>query len=135
MRDHPRNIPDDLIQACARGGGVVGVNGFGLFLGAFDDNSTETLVRHIDYLTSLVGAEHVGLGLDYVFDSKEMDDDILARPDIFPPEKGYRAGLAMIEPERIPAIAEALLKRGYGDADVQGILGHNNLRVARQVWR
>jgi len=135
LMDHPRNIPDDLIEACARSGGVIGLNGFGLFLGAWDDNSTDTAVRHIDYLASLVGAAHVGLGLDYVFDAKEMDDDILARPDIFPPEKGYRAGLAMIEPERIPVIAEALLKRGYSEADVQGVLGHNHLRVARQVWK
>jgi len=134
LLDHPRNIPDELILACARSGGVIGLNGFGMFLGASDDNSTETAVRHIDYLASLVGADHVGLGLDYVFDAKEMDDDILARPDIYPPDKGYGAGLAMIEPERIPWIAEALLKRGYSDADVQGVLGHNHLRVARQVW-
>ena len=34
--DHPRNIPDDLIKACAARGGVVGVNGIGIFLGDND---------------------------------------------------------------------------------------------------
>jgi membrane dipeptidase len=43
--------------------------------------------------------------------------------------------MAMIEPERIPKIAEVLLKKGYSDAHVRGILGDNNLRVAKQVWR
>jgi microsomal dipeptidase-like Zn-dependent dipeptidase len=43
--------------------------------------------------------------------------------------------MAMIEPERFPEIAEALLTRGYAESHVQGILGHNNLRVARQVWK
>jgi hypothetical protein len=40
-----------------------------------------------------------------------------------------------VGPERFPAIAEGLLRLGYSDADVQGVLGHNNLRVARQVWK
>jgi hypothetical protein len=30
-------------------------------------------------------------------------------------------------------IAEGLLKMGYSDTDVQGIMGHNNLRVAAEV--
>ena len=34
--DHPRNIPDDLIKACAARGGVGGVNGIGIFLGDND---------------------------------------------------------------------------------------------------
>jgi len=132
--DHERNIPDDLMHACARTGGVVNLNGIGIFLGD-NDNTTETLLKHIDYTAGLIGAEHVGLGLDYVFDQVELDEYIRTRPDIYPPEKGYGAGISMIEPERFPVIAEALLKRGYSETDVQGILGHNNLRVASRVWR
>lgn len=134
VTDHDRNVPDDLIQACARTGGVVNLDGIGIFLGD-NDNSTETLIRHIDHVAQLVGPEHVGLGLDYVFDQAELDEYVRSRPDIFPPEKGYRTGIAMIEPERFPVIAEALLRRGYADAEVQGILGHNNLRVASLVWK
>jgi microsomal dipeptidase-like Zn-dependent dipeptidase len=91
--------------------------------------------KRIDYAVELIGAEHVGLGLDYVFDQQELDDYLRKHQDVFPPEKGYATGIAMVEPERIPRIAEALLGRGYGEAAVQGILGHNNLRVARTVWR
>jgi membrane dipeptidase len=134
LKDHERNIPDDLMRACARTGGVVNLNGIGIFLGN-NDNSTETLIRHIDYAAGLIGAEHVGLGLDYVFDRRELDDCIRERPDIFPPDKGYTAGIAMIEPERFPIVAESLLQRGYSEKHVQGILGHNNLRVAARVWR
>jgi membrane dipeptidase len=132
--DHDRNIPDELMRACARTGGVVNLSGIGIFLGR-NDNSTETLLRHIEHAVEVAGVDHVGLGLDYVFDKAELDEYLRARPDLFPPEQGYRAGLAMIEPERIPQIAEALLKRGYSEAQVQGILGHNNLRVAKQVWK
>jgi membrane dipeptidase len=132
--DHERNIPDDLMRACARSEGVVNINGIGIFLGD-NDNTTETLVRHIDYAVNLIGPEHVGLGLDYVFDQAELDEYVQSRPDIYPPEKGYGTGMAMVEPERFPVIAEALLKSGYKDKQVQGILGHNNLRVASRVWR
>lgn len=134
VHDHPRNIGDDMIRACAATGGVVNVNGIGIFLG-HNDNSTETYVRHVRYVADLVGAQHVGLGLDYVFDSKELDDYVTSSPQTFPPELGYGAGIRMVEPERIPAIAEALLASGWSGADLEGFLGANNLRVASAVWK
>ena len=132
--DHERNIPDDLIEACAGSGGVVNINGIGVFLGD-NDNSTEAIVRHIDYVATLVGPEHVGLGLDFVFDASELDDLVENNPELFPPEKGYGKGLRMVEPERIPEIAERLLQLGWDDNAIRGLLGANNLRVAEQVWR
>ncbi len=134
LRDHERNIPDELIRACARTGGVVDINGIGIFLGD-NDSSTEAVLRHVDYVAEMVGAEHVGLGLDYVFDREELDQYLRDHPEIFPPEKGYGAGMAIVELEQFPLIAEGLLKRGYTDSQVRGVLGENNLRVAAQVWR
>ncbi len=134
MHDHPRNISDEQIRACAATGGVVNVNGIGIFLG-HNDNSTETYVRHVRYVSDLVGPQHVGIGLDYVFDSKELDEYVVSSPKTFPPELGYGAGIRMVEPERIPVIAEALLAGGWSDADLRGFLGENNLRVARAVWK
>jgi membrane dipeptidase len=134
LKNHPRNVPDDLMRACAATGGVFNLNGIGLFLGD-NDNSTDTLLRHIDHAVEVIGAEHVGLGLDYVFDHVQLNENIRSRPDIFPPSEGYDAGLALIEPERLPLIAEGLLRKGYSETQVQGILGHNNLRVAAQVWK
>jgi membrane dipeptidase len=112
----------------------VNSSGIGIFLGE-NDNSTESRVRHIEYVGQLVGAAHVGLGLDYVFDQEELDADIRGHPETYPTGIGYTTGINMIEPERVPLIVEALLQRGYTDTAVQGILGHNNLRIARQVWR
>ena len=136
---HVRNISDDLMKACARSGGVVNINGVGMFLGAGPDgrgdNSTETLLRHIDYAAQLIGPDHVGLGLDYVFDVAELEEYLQQHPDMFPASLQRPGGYLQVEPERFPLIAEGLLKMGYSDRDVQGIMGDNNLRVARQVWR
>ena len=136
---HVRNIPDDLMLACARRGGVVNINGVGMFLGmdarGRADNSTETLLRHIDYAAQLIGAEHVGLGLDYVFDLSELEEYLRKNPEAFPDSVRQPGAYRQVEPERFPVIAEGLLTMGYSDTDIQGIMGHNNLRVARQVWR
>jgi membrane dipeptidase len=131
--DHPRNIPDDLIRACAARGGVVGINGFGPFLGQ-NDASTAAYVRHIEYTLDLVGDDHVGIALDYVFDSKELDDFIAAHPEMFPPQF-FRGGPTMVEPWRIPEITQELSRRGCSSNTLSKLLGGNHLRIAKEVWR
>jgi membrane dipeptidase len=131
--DHPRNIADEAIRACARTGGVIGINGIGIFLGN-NDIRTETIVNHIDYVVQLVGPEHVGIGLDYAFDDEEVQTFVKAHPETWPPDR-YPRGLLMMEPERLPEIAVRLLARGYRASDVRNIMGGNHLRLAEQVWK
>jgi membrane dipeptidase len=83
---------------------------------------------------ALVGARHVGLGLDYAFDLAEMDEFVKRDPTRFPPALDGSPAYRQVEPKRIRLIAEELLRRGYDEVDVQGIIGHNNLRVAQAVW-
>ena len=130
--DHERNISDDLMHACADTGGVIGINGIGLFLG---DNKTESIVKHIDYAVETVGAEHVGIGLDFVFDQVELDDFLEKFKDTFPEGMGYDAGIKMVSPEQHPEITEGLLGLGYAEDTIRGILGENFLRVAKAVWK
>jgi membrane dipeptidase len=133
---HQRNIRDEQIKACADTGGVVGVTGIGIFLGD-NDATTENLVRHIDYMVDLVGAEHVGFGLDATFGQDDVIDSRDERSQYFwPPGNSYDAvDRHNAAPEQIPELAEALRSRGYPDDAVRAILGENFLRVARSVWR
>jgi membrane dipeptidase len=134
LRDHPRNIPDELIRACAATGGVVGINGVGLFLGA-GPPTADAIVRNIDYVVQLVGPEHAGLGLDYMFKGSELDEPGRGSPEIWPREWGYGRGTGFAPPEVIPEIAAGLERLGYPAASVRGILGENLLRVADAVWK
>jgi membrane dipeptidase len=134
LRDHPRNIPDDLILACAATGGVIGINGVGLFLGT-GPPTAESIVRNVDYVAQLAGAEHVGLGLDYMFKSSELDEPGRGGPDMWPREWGYGRGSGFAPPEVIPEIVSGLERLGYPAADIRGILGENLLRVAEAVWK
>ena len=134
LHAHGRNIPDDLIRACANTGGVVGINGIGSFLGN-NDNSSETFARHVDHVVQLVGPQHVALGLDYVFDTQELDDYLEKMGNIFPAELGYQKGVLMVAPEQLEGIVQILMNWGYQDADIQAVLGGNLMRLARQVWK
>lgn len=135
LRNHPRNIGDDLIRGCAAKGGVVGINGVALFLNENNDASSQALACHVDYVAQLVGPQHVGLGLDFVFDRQELDDYLEKMAPTFPAAFGYRAGIRLAQPEYIPGVVENLLRRGYRDDDIQAILGGNWMRVARATWK
>ncbi|MFL6542440.1 MAG: dipeptidase, partial [Chthoniobacterales bacterium] len=101
--DHPRNIPDDLMSAAAATGGVVGINGIGIFLGD-DAAGSETIVRHVDYAVQLIGPQHVAIALDSVFDKRNLESRLQSAVQIWPASAGYRTGAQMAEPEQWPEI-------------------------------
>ena len=135
IKEHPRNIDDAQMRACAETGGVIGINGVGIFLGD-NDASSEAVVRAVDYAVQLVGPEHVGLGLDYVFDREELRAFVAAQ-STFPVGFGYRenAELAFVSPSQVGEVRTRLVALGYGTDAFEGILGGNFLRIARMVWK
>lgn len=134
LHPHPRNIPDELIRACAATGGVVGINGVGIFLGR-NDISSETYARHVDHVVQLVGPAHVSVALDYVFDAGELEEHLAQMKATFPPGFGYELGARFVPPEQIEEIVATLQGWGYGDEDLKALLGGNLLRLARTVWK
>lgn len=132
--NHRRNIDDDLMKACADTGGVVGINGLDQFLGPNGSGVAE-MVRHLDYALKLIGPEHVGLGLDYVFDLKELDDFIAGMHARDPDNPDYLHAVKFVAPEQLPEIVAGLFALGYSDAVLEKVLGGNHLRIAREVWK
>src|SRR5207248_4075742 len=74
----------------------------------------EKIIEHIDHAVKTAGVDHVGLGSD--FDGATMP-------------------LGMEDASKLPRITDALLKKGYSEADVEKILGGNILRVMEAVER
>ena len=132
--DHPRNVPDELMKACAKSGGVQGITGANRFLGD-DDAKPETFLRHLDYAVQLIGPEHVGISSGYTFEADYMEIDITEVSSHWPSGFGYESGICFVEPEQLPELTEGMLRLGYADEVIRGILGENFLRVAEQVWK
>ena len=138
LRDHERNILDEQARACAATGGVVGVNGIGLFLGE-DDIRTTRMADHVDYYLDLVGPEHVGLGLDYfpptTSDNDEGFNAVLAEnADYWPPTQYPGGEVRCAHPNQLRPLAHELFARGHAASTVMQVLGENFARVAEDTW-
>lgn len=151
VADSPRNVPDDVLKLVKENNGVVMVNFFSGFVVPEASNwylerlakekelkktmtdavaiqaelrrslprqpmkrgTIHDLVDHIDHIVQVAGADHVGLGSDY--------DGISRLPEQLDDVSTY------------PYITQALLDRGYSEADIKKILGENLLRVMKRV--
>jgi membrane dipeptidase len=112
-----RNLTDKQLDAIRDSGGIVGMNFAVSFLrpdGANDkDTPLEVMVRHLDYLVTRLGIDHVGLGSD--FDGAVISEFL-----------GDVAGL--------PRLLGALRSAGYQDHDLAKLANENWLRVLRVTW-
>ena len=144
---HPRNVPDDVLRMVRANNGVVMVNFYPPFvnsaaaeqsLGRFEvarrlmaelgndaaveaelermletdpypEVTTAEVVDHIEYIADVVGISHVGLGSDY----DGVDATAIGLDDV----------------TCYPAITVELLRRGWAERDIRGVLGENALRV------
>lgn len=100
-----RNLTDAEIRGVARTGGVVGI---GYWDGAICSTRPDAAAAAIAHVRDLVGVDHVGLGSD--FDG---------------------AVTTAFDSAHIAAITQALLDRGFSDADIGKVMGGNVLRVIR----
>ena len=160
LSGHPRNLTDEMLKALAAKGGVVQINYLDQYLDdalyrateerrpkmealraeleqkfpgaenastrqeklrAFQAElpplpkaSWEKIVEHIDHAAKVAGPDHVGLGSD--FDGASMP-------------------VGMEDCTQLPKITEALLRRGYTEPQIKGILGENLLRLMERVER
>ncbi|WP_339948388.1 dipeptidase [uncultured Albimonas sp.] len=146
VHDSPRNIPDDLARAIAATGGTVGVVGFPGFVSGEARPTMDAFIDHIAHWVALLGVDHVTLGIDYYLGQSPYVDDATARrmyearladnswsPKAYPPPPHvYPAGIET--PAGMPALTEALLARGFAEAEIRKIYGENLLRVYETVW-
>lgn len=135
--NHDRNVPDELVKAVAATGGVIGVNGVGLFLSAArHDISADVIASHVQHFAELVGPRHVGIGLDAVPDVRCFLEHFARKNASRYRVGGYLKSKSpqFAGPEVIPQLAEILLARGWSADDVRGVLGENWLRVMQMSW-
>jgi len=135
-----RNIPDELIRALGKNGGVVGIDVYLPHLTEDFDSapSIDDVIDHVDHVVRLVGADHVGFGLDLGEGRNEAQYSSFKFPaGVYPTfeqrEKNKCRGIETIE--QFVNLTKGLVARGYSDSDVRNILGGNFLRVFGAAWK
>lgn len=133
---HARGKSDEELEAIADSGGVIGVITVPFFLSSEPDASIDVMLDHIDYIAAKVGWEHVGIGTDWPMQGPEhvmeatlgvIVDEIGFRPQDNISTTHTLEGFS--DYRDMPNITRGLVKRGYPDEQIQGILGENFLRV------
>ena len=117
LRDHPRNVDDEQLDALRRVGGLVQITAVSAFLrnapsagGAAAEAGVEDMADHVDHAVRRIGVEHVGLSSD------------------FDGGGGVRGWENAAETEGLTA---ALRARGYGPREIGLLWSGNFLRVMR----
>lgn len=132
---------DDTIKAIADTGGVIGVMAAPFLLSKQRKPTIDTFLDHVCHITALVGWRHVSLGTDWPFQAPDDVQRAVLGPQTWI-ELGFRAEDGLDVSDRVvgfedyrdlPNITRGLVKRGFSDEEIHGILGENALRVFENV--
>lgn len=149
--DSPRNITDELIQACTERGGVIGLAPFGPLCFRAGNTTWPTLsdfMDHVDHVVQLTGTtKTVGIGTDMSLGTYiDLPPDPWVQPDYLSMGSEYAKHVSGDRRSPMRALADfnsyaqvwnlinALRDHGYSDEAIGDMLGGNFLRVFEQVW-
>ncbi|XP_057568694.1 dipeptidase 3-like isoform X2 [Hippopotamus amphibius kiboko] len=110
--DNMLNVPDDILQLL-KNGGIVMVS---LSMGVLQCNllaNVSTVADHFDHIRAVIGSEFIGISGNYDGSGR------------------FPEGLEDVS--TYPVLIEELLRHGWREEELQGVLRGNLLRVFRQV--
>ncbi|MBW2370031.1 MAG: membrane dipeptidase [Deltaproteobacteria bacterium] len=137
---HARGKSDEELKAIADTGGVIGIVTVPFFLSPDPVPTIEHMLDHIDYVANLVGPLYVGIGTDWPLQVTHAEGEATLGGML--DELGFRSAdnirmdqtlKGFRDGRDFPNITRGLLKRGYSDDQIRGILGENFLRVFKEV--
>jgi len=137
---YPRCKTDEALRKMAAKGGVMGLTVLRAFVRGEEPTTIEHWLDHVDHVAKLVGVEHIGIGSDAGLATSTPKDEMEWYEGLPSNMKKFyrfrtRIGIEGLDhPRRVYDIAEGLIRRGYSDADIRGILGLNFKRMLEQTW-
>lgn len=149
LTDLPRNKPDDVLKAIAATGGVIGASVYGPMLWDGDPSRRPTIddfVRHLEHIVEVAGIDHVGFGTDlpaardltktaFEAANRRLWSGISSYGDAFGHDIPARYPADANSHAKLPAVTEALVRRGWRMQDIEAYLGGNFARAFSEIWR
>ncbi|MBI3879096.1 MAG: membrane dipeptidase, partial [Verrucomicrobia bacterium] len=140
---HFRGKPDETVKAICDTGGLIGICCIPRFLGGAGDIGA--FLDHIDYAVKKFGSEHVAIGPDISYVSRNDEAERAKIPkrtstgsaakwehlwpvDDYRPKPHAEQSLAWTN---WPLFTVGMVQRGHSDETIRKILGENALRVSR----
>jgi membrane dipeptidase len=139
VNGHPRCKTDEAIRKLAAQGGVMGITGVRMFVKADEPTTVENVLDHFDHVKKLVGPEFLGVGSDidlFGYDAMPAKERAALHAS-YKSTYGFRdkddiEGLN--HPRRMFDLTEGLIRRGYTNDEIHGILGGNFRRALGTIW-
>lgn len=137
--NHPRCKTDEAIRAMAKAGSVMGITGVRMFVKQDEPTTIEHMLDHYDHVRKVAGVEHLGLGSDMDLDGYDdmAPEENTAMRAGYKGSYGFRKKIdieGVDHPKRVFDLTEGLIRRGYSDPEIRGVLGGNFRRVVGQIW-
>ncbi len=143
LHEQIRSKPDEVIRAICDTGGLIGICCIPGFLGRTGDIAA--MMDHVDYAVKKFGADHVAIGTDVAYSSRNAAAESAKLPRrgrqrvrweaLWPPgsygSNGTRAQAESLAWTNWPLFTVGMVQRGYRDSEIQKILGGNVMRVCR----
>ncbi|WP_026477931.1 dipeptidase [Alkaliphilus transvaalensis] len=115
VRDHSRNLTDDMVKILADKGGVTGINFAAYFLGEDKTYSkVEDMITHIKHLRNVGGIEIIALGTDF---------------------DGIGGELEIKDFSQMYKLVDALEKHKFTSEEIEKICYKNTIRVIKDVMK
>jgi len=137
---HPRCKTDEAIKKMAKNGSVMGITGVRMFVKNDEPTTLADLLNQFDYVRDLVGSEHLGIGSDidlYGYDDMPAEQNKSLRAN-YKGSYGFREKIDIEgadHPKRMFDLTEGLIRRGYSNREIRGIIGENFKRVFSKIWK
>lgn len=111
IKNHPRNLTDDMIKILSNKGGVMGLNFCSDFVAEYDITKVSKIAKHAKHIKNIGGIDVLSIGSD--FDGIENEVEIKDTSEM---DKLYYG----------------LKKEGFSDDDIEKVFYKNIIRVLKE---
>ena len=112
IKNHPRNLTDDMIKILANKGGVCGINFYALFLSDQHISLVTDIIGHIKYIYNVGGIDVLAIGSDF---------------------DGIDCELEISDISKIHLLIDALRENAFSEDQIEKLFYKNALRVFNEV--